>query len=189
MKLKLLALLLTAGLFTACNGQYDDEADAKVAAAYEKPAQVVAEVKPVEAVVEEATEVAAPKVAPDGGVLHTVKMLNHGAGGIMVFEPGFLKINKGDTVYFEATDAGHDAVSSFAPGDPWRVGFQGGKVTFNDEGIHIYYCTPHKSMAMYGVIQVGEAVNKEAAMKSAKASEAGFAMNQGRLMNYMDQIQ
>ncbi len=119
---------------------------------------------------------------------HTVKMLNHGANGIMVFEPGFLKIEIGDTVYFEATDAGHDAVSSFSSGDDWRVGFQGGKVTFNDEGINIYYCTPHKSMAMYGVIQVGEAVNKEEAMAAAKVSEAGFAMNQGRLMGYMEQI-
>lgn len=119
---------------------------------------------------------------------HTVKMLNSGADGIMVFEPGFLKIAVGDTVYFEATDAGHDAVSSFAPGEPWKVGFTGGKVTFTDEGIHVYYCTPHKVMAMYGVIQVGEAVNKDDAMASAKASEAGFAMNQGRLMGYMEQI-
>ncbi len=120
--------------------------------------------------------------------VHEVKMLNHGANGIMVFEPGFLKIEKGDTVNFLATDAGHDAVSSFSSGEDWGVGFQGGKVTFNDEGINIYYCTPHKSMAMYGVIQVGEAVNKEAAMASAKESEAGFAMNQGRLMGYMSNI-
>ena len=28
---------------------------------------------------------------------HTVKMLNQGAGGVMVFEPAVLKINLGDT--------------------------------------------------------------------------------------------
>jgi len=32
---------------------------------------------------------------------HTVKMLNQGATGIMVFEPAYLKINPGDTVIFK----------------------------------------------------------------------------------------
>ena len=64
---------------------------------------------------------------------HVVKMKNSSADGIMVFEPGFLKIAKGDTVTFEATDAGHNAVSEVTPGDAWQVGFTGGKVTFNDE--------------------------------------------------------
>lgn len=206
MKLRLLTVLLTAGLFTACSGETDQQ--------QEKPTQSVEEVAVVEeviiveekvAIVEEdvvvaekevvalvktpeATVAATSKTAEASGTLHTVKMLNNNADGIMVFEPGFLKINKGDTVYFEAVDAGHDAVSSFAPGDAWKVGFSGGKVTFNDEGVNIYYCSPHKSMAMYGVIQVGEATNKDDAMASAKTSEAGFAMNQGRLMKYMEQI-
>ena len=39
----------------------------------------------------------------------TVKMLNQGAGGIMVFEPAVLKINVGDTVNFIATDAAHNS--------------------------------------------------------------------------------
>ncbi len=122
------------------------------------------------------------------GVVHEVKMLNSNAEGIMVFEPGFLKINKGDTVNFIATDAGHDAVSTFTPGEAWRVGFSGGKVTFNEEGINIYYCTPHKSMAMYGIIQVGEAVNKDEALAKVKEIEGTFAMNHGRLQGYADQI-
>ena len=119
---------------------------------------------------------------------HTVKMLNNNHEGIMVFEPGFLKIEKGDTVYFEATDAGHDAVSDVAPGGAWSVGFSGGKVTFNEEGVNIYYCTPHKAMGMYGVIQVGEATNKADAVEQGKAMDAAFAMNQGRLVNYLDQV-
>lgn len=119
---------------------------------------------------------------------HTVKMLNSNHEGIMVFEPGFLKIEKGDTVYFEATDAGHDAVSAVAPGGDWKVGFSGGKVTFNEEGVNIYYCTPHKAMGMYGVIQVGKATNKADAVERGKAIDASFAMNQGRLVNYLNQI-
>jgi pseudoazurin len=120
---------------------------------------------------------------------HTVKMLNNGADGIMVFEPGFLKIAKGDTVKFEATDSGHNAVNEFGPaGTAELAGYSGGEYTFNDEGVNIYYCVPHKSMAMYGVIQVGNAVNKDDAMAAAKATDAGMAMNGGRLMKYMDQV-
>ena len=42
---------------------------------------------------------------------HIVKMLNQGSSGIMVFEPAFLKINVGDTVTFESTDAAHNSAS------------------------------------------------------------------------------
>ncbi len=43
--------------------------------------------------------------------IHTIKMLNQGATGIMVFEPAFLKVNVGDTVTFESTDAAHNSAS------------------------------------------------------------------------------
>jgi len=43
--------------------------------------------------------------------VHTVKMLNQGSTGVMVFEPAVLKINVGDTVTFEATDAAHNSAS------------------------------------------------------------------------------
>ena len=119
---------------------------------------------------------------------HVVKMLNSNAEGIMVFEPGFLKIAKGDTVTFEATDAGHNAVSEVAPGDAWQVGFTGGKVTFNDVGVSIYYCTPHKSMGMYGVIQVGEGGNAADAKAKADSIDGSFAMNHGRLKGYAANI-
>src|SRR5262245_57706486 len=39
-----------------------------------------------------------------------VKMLNKGTdGGVMVFEPAFVKIEPGDSVKFVATDKGHNA--------------------------------------------------------------------------------
>lgn len=120
---------------------------------------------------------------------HEVKMLNSGADGIMVFEPGYLKINPGDTVHFVATDAGHNAVSQVTPdGGSWQVGFEGGKVKFDTEGVNIYYCVPHQSMAMYGVIQVGNATNKDDAVAQAKTIDAGFAMNHGRLVKYIEQV-
>ena len=121
--------------------------------------------------------------------VHEVKMLDKGADGIMVFEPGYLKIAKGDTVKFVATDAGHNAVSEVTPdGSSWEVGYEGGTVTFDKEGVHIYYCLPHKSMAMYGVIQVGAAINAADAKSKAEEIEASFAMNHGRLNKYMAEV-
>jgi len=119
---------------------------------------------------------------------HVVKMLNMGSDGMMVYEPAFLKINKGDTVNFQATDPGHDAVSEVTPsGDNWRVGFEGGKVTFHDEGVHLYYCTPHKSLGMYGVIQVGEAKNKQDISERGKEIAAATPLNGDRITRYIEQ--
>lgn len=119
---------------------------------------------------------------------HTVKMKNSNSEGIMVFEPGFLKIAKGDTVNFVATDAGHNAVSEVTTGAAWQVGFTGGKVKFDNEGVNIYSCVPHRSMAMYGVIQVGKATNKADAMSKADSIDSSFAMNHGRLKGYMANV-
>src|SRR5688572_3254700 len=41
----------------------------------------------------------------------TVKMLNKGAAGAMVFEPALVKIAPGDTVKFEPTNPSHNAES------------------------------------------------------------------------------
>ena len=91
---------------------------------------------------------------------YTVKMLNQGATGVMVFEPAFLKINVGDTVTFESTDAAHNSAS--IPGmipsgaSPWNGQLSRDiSVTFEIPGVYGYQCTPHAMMAMVGVIQVG----------------------------------
>ena len=54
---------------------------------------------------------------------HTVKMLNTGKDGTMVFEPSFAKVAVGDTVIFAPTQVGaHYAVSLLTPVGvtPWR---------------------------------------------------------------------
>ena len=43
---------------------------------------------------------------------YEVKMLNFGNDGSMVFEPGFLKVNVGDTVHFKSVDMAHNSESS-----------------------------------------------------------------------------
>lgn len=129
-----------------------------------------------------------------GGLMaaeHEVKMLNQGADGTMVFEPGFLKVEPGDTVKFLATDGGHNSASSFTPegGSTWK-GAINEEVTIkmDKEGVYIYICDPHKVMAMVGVIQVGKPVNKADAEKSAKELSASFVMSKDRLDNYMAKV-
>lgn len=120
---------------------------------------------------------------------HKVKMLNSCEDGIMCFVPGYLKIEKGDTVYFEATDSGHNAVSEKTPdGSKWEVGYEGGKVTFDKEGAHLYYCLPHRSMGMWGVIQVGNAANKDEIVAEAQKQDSALAMSHGRINKYAGMI-
>ena len=56
---------------------------------------------------------------------HEVKMLNFGDGGSMIFEPGFLKVNKGDTINFKSVDLAHnsESVEGLIPdgASPWKV--------------------------------------------------------------------
>ncbi len=123
---------------------------------------------------------------------HEVKMLNSGKdGGIMLFDPGALKVEVGDTVKFIPTDAGHDAASIFTPegATTWKGDL--GKevtVTIDKEGLYVYVCNPHKSMAMVGLIQAGEATNKEEATKAIKELSAGFVMNNDRLDKYLEEL-
>jgi len=122
---------------------------------------------------------------------HEVKMLNSGAGGSMVFDPGFLKVEVGDTVKFISTDAGHNSVSTLVPegAKPW-AGEIGKEitVTIDKEGVYIYSCEPHKVMAMVGVIQAGKATNKDAAVKASKEISSTFVLNKERLDGYLEQV-
>ncbi len=122
---------------------------------------------------------------------HEIKMLNNSANGIMVFEPGFLKVNVGDTVTFVPTDMGHNSVSYFAPegGVTWQGDFNKPvTITMNKEGIYIYDCVPHTPMAMVGVIQVGNATNLVEAQAAAANLAKRFVMNKDRLDGYMAQV-
>ena len=124
---------------------------------------------------------------------HIVKMLNQGVTGVMVFEPAFLKINVGDTVTFESTDAAHNSAS--IPGmipsgaSPWNGQLSRDiSVTFEIPGVYGYQCTPHAMMAMVGVIQVGEAVNLDEVKSAASQIKSTFVMNQERLDDYLSRL-
>ncbi len=103
-----------------------------------------------------------------GAEVIEVKMLNRGETGTMVFEPAFVVAQPGDTVKFLPTDRGHnvesidgmlpDGVDSFKtkPNDEFSL-------TVDAEGLYGIKCTPHYGMGMVALIQVGDAVNLDAA--------------------------
>tara|TARA_B100001057_G_scaffold476288_1_gene544051 strand:+ start:1976 stop:2572 length:597 start_codon:yes stop_codon:yes gene_type:complete len=133
------------------------------------------------------------KVELSSGSEHEVKMLNSGSGGTMIFEPAVIKISKGDTVHFKATDLAHNSVSinGMVPegAETWAGALSEEiSVTLNTEGVYVYQCDPHVAMAMVGVIQVGEAVNMSDIKSAANNLKTNFALNSDRLDRYLEQL-
>ena len=134
-----------------------------------------------------------PKVELSSGSEHEVKMLNSGPGGTMIFEPAVIKISKGDTVHFKATDLAHNSVSidGMVPdgAETWAGALSEEiSVTLNTEGVYVYQCDPHVAMAMVGVIQVGDAVNMSEIKSAAEDLKSNFALNGDRLDRYLEQL-
>ena len=131
---------------------------------------------------------------------HTVKMLNNGSGGMMIFEPAVLQVAVGDTVNFVATDMAHNSASVFTPpgATPWKGAMSRDiSVTLDTPGVYIYECTPHKMMAMVGVIQVTDGMELDMSLDSAyveaadtfaKTYKSAFVMNQDRLDKYLNEL-
>ena len=90
----------------------------------------------------------------------TIEMLNKQGKESMVYSKKVVKINVGDTVFWKATDKGHN-VEFIKGGVPEGVEKfktkynKDAEYTFNIPGIYAYWCTPHKSMGMIGFIVVG----------------------------------
>ena len=142
------------------------------------------------------TMFASSLVILSGSVLaesHEVQMLNTGADGVMVFEPAVLSINPGDSVTFKATNPGHNSESMAGMKPEGAEGWQGGMgqevtVTFDQDGVYVYQCTPHLMMAMVGVIKVGSGSNLEAIKTAAIDKKAAFMVAQDRLDGYLNQL-
>ncbi|QQM32878.1 pseudoazurin (plasmid) [Martelella lutilitoris] len=100
-------------------------------------------------------------MAPVRAADHVVNMLNRGDDGIMVFEPGLLVIEPGDTVRFVAADRGHNAETIDGMVPEGAAGFEGRlneEVLFSPdtEGVYAIKCKPHYAMGMVMIIAVGD---------------------------------
>ena len=122
---------------------------------------------------------------------YEVKMLNFGNDGSMVFEPGFLKVNVGDTVHFKSVDMAHNSESSTGLIPVSASGWKGNinediSITLTEEGVYVYQCTPHLILGMVGVIQVGNPTNIDQIKENL--GSLTFAVNAERLQGYIDQV-
>lgn len=98
---------------------------------------------------------------------HEVRMLNRNATGPMPFEPDYLVVAPGDTVRFLATDPGHNAATIAGMIPEGGSKFIGRineeiEVTLGAEGIWGIKCSPHYTMGMAMLIQVGDTPATEA---------------------------
>ena len=97
-----------------------------------------------------------PAVAADT----TIEMLNKLDNEYMVFSKKIVYIDSGDTVFWKATDKGHnvefvkEAVPAGVEAFKSKLN-QDTEYKFNIPGIYAYWCTPHKTMGMIGFVIVG----------------------------------
>ncbi len=111
----------------------------------------------------------APSMAAD----HQIQLLNKGADGVMVFEPGFVKIAPGDTVTFVPADKSHNVetykglIPEGAPEFKSKPNEQY-QAKFDVPGAYVVKCTPHAGMGMVALIEVGDKPANLEAIKSAK---------------------
>ena len=91
----------------------------------------------------------------------TVEMLNKLEKENMVFSIKIVKVDVGDTVFWKATNKGHNVEFIMKGGVPEGVDKFKSKVgqdtefTFLISGIYAYWCTPHKNLGMIGFVVVG----------------------------------
>tara|TARA_B100002052_G_C15676334_1_gene504034 strand:+ start:218 stop:652 length:435 start_codon:yes stop_codon:yes gene_type:complete len=103
----------------------------------------------------------------------TIEMLNKQGKEMMVYSKKVVKVNVGDTVFWKATDKGHNV--EFIKGgvpegvDKFKSKFnKDTEYKFSIPGIYAYWCTPHKSMGMIGFVIVGDDKSNIEAIKSIK---------------------
>ena len=112
-------------------------------------------------------------------------------GGMLTFEPSFVKANVNDTIIFIPTNKGHNSSSLLVPDNaktwkgPFDVEF---RVKLEKEGIYLYACDAHKPMGMVGVVQVGNPVNMEEARKKVAEESAKIRMNKDRFTKALEQV-
>tara|TARA_B100001057_G_C22235506_1_gene713688 strand:+ start:117 stop:545 length:429 start_codon:yes stop_codon:yes gene_type:complete len=105
----------------------------------------------------------------------TIDMLNkRDDGAKMAYSEDIARIDVGDTITWLPAKKGHNV--------EFRVGPDGVKLpkkskmnkefsmTFDTPGIYYYWCTPHKSMGMIGLVVVGDDISNKDDIAKTKTS-------------------
>jgi pseudoazurin len=94
----------------------------------------------------------------------TVEMLNkRDDGAKMVYSEDIARIEVGDTITWVPTSKGHN-VEFIAGPDGWKAPKKSKlnkevAITFDEPGVYLYQCSPHKTMGMIAIVVVGEGDN------------------------------
>lgn len=99
-----------------------------------------------------------------------VKTLNSGPGGVMVFDPSFVKLAPDDRIEFMPKDKGHNAelIEGMAPEGVETLKTVLGReevVEFDKPGVCGIKCSPHDPIGMVALVVVGD---KPDTIESAK---------------------
>lgn len=98
----------------------------------------------------------------------------------MVFSEELITVAEGATVTWLATDRGHNVEFVHGPNGvdlPEKSKLnQDYTFTFDTPGVYVYVCSPHVSMAMLGVVVVGEATPEQIAAALAAKNIRGAGM-------------
>jgi|TARA_B100002003_G_scaffold22511_1_gene18560 pseudoazurin len=104
----------------------------------------------------------------------TIEMLNKLDKRNMVFSLEIVRIKSGDTVFWKATNKGHNVEFISKGGLPEGVEKFKSKVgkdtefNFTIPGIYAYWCTPHKTMGMIGFVIVDNDLSNLDSIKKVK---------------------
>ena len=104
----------------------------------------------------------------------TIEMLDKLGKRNMVFSQEIVRINPGDTVFWKATDKGHNVQFISKNGVPEGVEKFKSKISKDTEyrftipGIYAYWCVPHKTMGMIGFVIVGDDLSNLDSIKKVK---------------------
>ena len=122
---------------------------------------------------------------------HIVKMVSMGETESMLFDPPVLHIAVGDTVHFKVEDRGHYSKSEVIPAgaQSWRTATdKDATITLTVPGYYYYTCPPHLTMAMVGLIKVGDGGDKQPVEQALQTLQPKLVMNQTRPAAYLQQL-
>ena len=105
----------------------------------------------------------------------TVEMLNKQNNESMVYSEIIVRIDVGESVFWKATDKGHNVefIKNGVPEgvDKFKSKFnKDAEYKFTVPGIYAYWCTPHKTMGMIGFVVVGDDKSNIEAIKAIRFS-------------------
>ena len=109
--------------------------------------------------------------APDLAADMTIEMLNKDVdSNKMVYSEKIARVDVGGIITWVPTTKGHNVEMIASPNDIKFKSENGkaAKITLEEPGLYLYWCTPHKGMGMIGLVVVGGDTSNSYTVANAK---------------------